>query len=272
MIEVLTDARAPVRVDVLGTGFDAISFEETVERIRQALRSGTHLQVVTGNVDFVMKARRDPEFSRQLHDADLVVADGVPIVWAASLLGTPLPSRVNGTELVQACATVSVELGAPVALVGAAPGVADRAAERMLVDAPGAQLHAISTPSPLDAETTRQVVRDVGKSGAQILLVALGAPDQERWLQRNLEQTGALVGIGVGSAFDILSGDKPRAPRWMRDAGLEWAHRMAHEPRRLARRYLIEDSPFLGHLAIAVATSRASRRRNRQGRRTNALD
>ncbi len=263
MTAALTHARAPMRVDVLGTGFDAISFDETVECIRGALRSGTHLQVATGNVDFVMKARRDPEFRRQLHRADLVVADGVPIVWAASLLGTPLRSRVNGTELVQACAAVSAELGAPAALVGAAPGVADRAAERMLAEAPAAQLHAIPTPSPLDAEATRQVVRDVKECGAEILLVALGAPRQERWVQENLERTGALVGIGVGSAFDILSGDKPRAPQWMRDSGLEWAYRMAQDPRRLARRYLIEDSPFLGHLAVAFAARRASRRRSR---------
>jgi N-acetylglucosaminyldiphosphoundecaprenol N-acetyl-beta-D-mannosaminyltransferase len=233
-----------MRVDVLGTAFDAISFEETVGRIREALRSGTHLQVATGNVDFVMKARRDPEFRRQLQH----------------------------TELVQACAGVSAELGAPVALVGAAPGVADRAAGRMLIEVPAAQLHAIPTPSPLDAEATRQVVRNVSNAGAQILLVALGAPRQEHWLQQNLEQTGALVGIGVGSAFDILSGDKPRAPKWMRDAGLEWAHRMAHDPRRLARRYLIEDSPFFGHLAVAVAAQRASRRRSRHGGCTNALD
>jgi N-acetylglucosaminyldiphosphoundecaprenol N-acetyl-beta-D-mannosaminyltransferase len=243
--------------------FHAISFEDTVERIREALRSGTPLQIVPGNVDFVMKARRDPEFRRQLQHADLVVADGVPIVWAASLLGTPLRSRVSGTELVRACASVSAELAAPVALVGAAPGVADRAAERMLAEVPAAQLHAIPTPSPLDAEATRQVVRDVRERGAQILLVALGAPRQEAWVHDNLQRAGALVGIGVGSAFDIISGDKPRAPQWMCDWGLEWAHRMVQDPRRLARRYLIEDSPFLGHLAVAVAAQRTTRRRNR---------
>ncbi len=255
------DAQAPMRVDVLGMGFDAISFDGAVERVREALRSGTRLQIVPGNVDFVMKARRDPDFRRQLQHVDLVVADGVPIVWAASLLGTPLRSRVSGTELVRACAAVSAELAAPVALIGAAPGVADRAAERMLVEAPNAQLHAIPTPNRLDGEATRQVVRDVKECGAGILLVALGAPRQERWVHDNLEQTGALVGIGVGSAFDILSGDKPRAPQWMCDSGLEWAYRMAQDPRRLARRYLLEDSPFLGHLAVAVAARRASRRR-----------
>ena len=257
-----TAGKAPMRIDVLGMGFDVISFDETVERIRGALRSGTHLQIVPGNVDFVMKARRDPEFCRQLQRADLVVADGVPIVWAASLLGTPLRSRVSGTELVRACAVVSAELAAPVALVGAAPGVAHRAAERLLTEAPGAQLHPIPTPSPLDAEITSQVVRDVKDCGAQILFVALGAPRQEHWVHTNLERTGALVGIGVGSAFDILSGDKPRAPQWMSDSGLEWAYRMAQEPRRLARRYLIQDSPFLGHLAMAVAARRASRWRD----------
>lgn len=255
-----TDVRPPERVDVLGLGFDAISFEGTVERIREALRSGTRLQIVPGNVDFVMKARRDPEFRRQLGEIDLVVADGVPIVWAASLLGTPLRSRVSGTELVRACASVSAELAAPVALVGAAPGIADRTAERMRLEAPGAELHPVPTPSPLDADATRQVVDEVRACGAKILLVALGAPRQERWVRDNVERTGALVGIGVGSAFDILSGDKPRAPQWMCDHGLEWAFRMVQDPRRLARRYLIEDSPFLGHLAIALTARRATRR------------
>lgn len=259
MTEAPVDARAPIRVDVLGMGFDAISFDETVERIRAALRSGAHLQIVPGNVDFVMKARRDPDFRRQLEHVDLVVADGVPIIWAASLLGTPLRSRVSGTELVRACAAVSAEFRTPAALVGAAPGVANRAAERLLAEAPDAQLHAISTPYPLDADATRQVVRDVKECGAELLLVALGAPRQERWVHDNLEETGALVGIGVGSAFDILSGDKPRAPRWMVDSGLEWAYRMAQDPRRLARRYLLEDSPFLGYLAGAVAAQRLSR-------------
>ncbi len=261
MTHASTDARAPTRVDVLGMGFDAISFDQTVERIRTALRSGTRLQIVPGNVDFVMKARRDPEFRRQLENADLVVADGVPIVWAASLLGTPLRARVSGTELVRSCAFVSAELGTAIALVGAAPGVAKRAADRLLAEAPDAQLHAITTPHPLDAEATRQVVGAVKENGAGILLVALGAPRQERWVHDNLEASGAVVGVGIGSAFDILSGDKPRAPQWMCDSGLEWAYRMAQDPRRLARRYLLEDSPFLGHLAVAVAARRANRRR-----------
>ena len=243
---------AVVRRDILGCPFDVVRFDETVERIRQAVREGSRLHVVTSNVDFVVKTRRDPAFAEDLRKAELVVADGVPVLWAAKLLGTPLAGRVNGTELVWACARVSAEEGCAVALIGAAPGVADRAARAMEARHPGAKLFAIPTPCPLTPEANAELLASIRASGAKIVLAALGAPRQERWLRSHLRESGAFVGIGIGGSFDIISGDKPRAPQWMCDHGLEWLQRLSLEPGRLGRRYLIEDTPFLFHLAIAL--------------------
>jgi len=240
MVSKVTDTR---RVSVLGCPFDAIAIEEVVERIRACVRSGEYLQIVPANVDFVMKARRSPRFTELLARC-LVVPDGVPVVWSATLLGNPLRGRVSGTDLAMECARLSHEEGWTLALVGGAPGVAGRAAKNMRLAYPEARVVVVPTPQLSDKRVAQQVADAVRSTNARVVQVALGAPRQEEWLARYLEATGASVGIGVGSALDILSGDQPRAPRWMRDHGLEWAQRLRLEPARLARRYLVEDVPF----------------------------
>jgi N-acetylglucosaminyldiphosphoundecaprenol N-acetyl-beta-D-mannosaminyltransferase len=244
------------RIDVLGCPYDVVSFDETVECIRRAVLENRRLHIVTGNIDFVMKAKRDPIFAEEIRRADLVTADGVPILWAASLLGAPLRGRVNGTDLVWKCAEISAATGHAIALIGAAPGVADRAARKMQERFPGARIHAIPTPFPLGAQENAVMVEQIKAVGAKIILAALGAPKQERWLQAHMDECGANVGIGIGSAFDIICGDMPRAPRWMRENGLEWLHRTLLEPKRMGRRYLIEDSPFILHFIAALARRR----------------
>ena len=240
------------RVNILGCPFDAISFAQTVETMRRAIRDGGRLQIVPGSVDFVVKAKKDATFASELWRADLVVADGVPITWAASLLQDPLRGRVSGTDLVWSCAELAADLDCSVAMIGAASDVSTRAAKKMKEVFPSASLHAIPTPFPLRKKENDRLVDQIKDVNAKIVLAALGAPRQERWVQANLERCGASVGIGVGSAFDIICGDKPRAPRWLQAMGLEWMQRMILEPKRLGRRYLIEDSPFLWHLAAEL--------------------
>lgn len=247
------------RRDIIGCPFDAVSFAEAVRIIRHAVENGRRLQVVPGNVDFVMKARRDPAFASELHAADLIVADGVPVTWAGRVLGQPLKGRVSGTELVLACAEISARSGRAVAMIGGRGDITRRAADVMEKLHPGSRMRALETPFPLTPESNRRLVDRIREIEAAIVLVALGAPRQERWVRENLAASGAHVGIGIGSAFDIISGDKPRAPKWMCDNGLEWLHRMAQEPRRLGRRYLVEDLPFVWHVA-ANALGRAMRR------------
>ncbi len=244
------------RVDILGCPFDAISFVETVATVRRAVLNRTRLQVVPGSIDFVMKARINPPLAEELWRSDLIVADGKPIVWAAWLLGDAICGRVSGTELVWKCAEISHQTGCAIALVGGTPGVAQRAAAKMQERYPGATLCVIPTPFPLNSENNATLVQSIRTTRASIVLVALGAPRQEHWIQANLDACGANVGIGVGSAFDIICGDKPRAPQWMQDAGLEWLHRLRLEPRRLGGRYLIEDSPFVFHLVVEAIRRR----------------
>ncbi len=256
----MTASGSPHRVDVLGCPFDRISFDDTVETVRAAVRERRRLQVVPGNVDFVMKARRDPVFCERLTSADLIVADGVPVVWAASLLGDPIAGRVSGTDLVSECARLSGEDQFTVAFVGAAPGIAAKAAEKLRVRYPRASIAVIDTPERLTDSSSQDVALEVRRADARVVLVALGAPRQEEWVQEYLDRTGATVGIGIGSAFDILSGAQPRAPGWMRDHGLEWFHRMLQDPSRLGRRYILDDSPFLYHLAREVIRTKVKLR------------
>ena len=244
------------RINLLGCPFDAVSFNETVQRIERAVLEDSYLQIVPGSIDFVIKARKDAQFADLLWKSGLVIADGVPIVWAAKVLRDPIKGRVSGTDLVSECARISSKHGSPVALIGGRFAIAHQAAKMMRGKYKGAKLFPIFTPFPLTITDNQQLVEKIRAIKAKIVLVALGAPKQERWVHNNLRVSGANVGIGVGSAFDIISGDKRRAPRFLRDYGFEWFHRMMLEPRRLWRRYLVEDVPFFYFLAVEALKRR----------------
>ncbi len=244
-----TDAFTPRRIDILGAPLDAISFEEMLTRIRHAARTGRRLRIAPSSIDFVMKARRDKIFRRELWDTELVIADGVPLTWAARLLGSPVKGRVSGTDMVWHIARLSAEESFGVAMIGGRYEITAKAAEVMREAFPGARLHPLETPFPLTSEANRELTARIRELDCAVVLCALGAPRQERWVRDNLEACGCSVGSGIGSAFDIISGEKPRAPAWMRDNGLEWLHRLCQEPRRLFRRYIIEDMPFVLILA-----------------------
>ena len=244
------------RISIVGCPCDVISLEQTIGQIINTVRSNGQLRVVPLNVDVIMKAKRLKEFMKDLWEAPLVVADGVPVVWAASLLGEPVLGRINGTDLVWQCARISAENGLGIAMIGGESEVCLRAASMMRSCYTKASLYPIPTPAPLSEADSEIVVSKIKASGAEIVLAGLGAPRQERWLKRYLDQSGANVGIAVGGSFDIISGDKRRAPRWMQEYGLEWLHRLILEPRRLGKRYVLEDSPFLWHVAYEVFTRR----------------
>ena len=238
------------RVDILGCPFDAISFGETVAVIEKTISSKRKAQIVPGSIDFVMKARKDPAFKDNLWRAELVIADGVPIVWAATLLGNPIKGRVSGTDLVWQCARLSGETGCPIALIGGRYEYTRKAAEVMAAKHKNSKIYPIHTPFPLSPEDNRKIIAEIVALKAGIVLVALGAPKQEAWVNQNLGACGAFIGIGVGSAFDIISGAVPRAPWLLREYGFEWLHRMISEPHRLAKRYLVQDMPFIFYLSI----------------------
>jgi len=236
------------RVDILGCPFDAITMEDAERFIRDAIANRKTFHITVGNVDMVMKTRKDPRLARAFWESQLTIVDGVPITWAAAFLGRSVNGRVCGTDIVWRCAAISQEMNLGVALLGGGEGVAERAAANLQKAYPNSILHVIPTPFPLRREDSKTIIRIIRANDDRIVLVALGAPRQELWLNEHLSATGANVGIGIGAAFDIISGNKPQAPEWMRRHGLEWLHRMRLEPLRLSRRYLVEDMPFFGLL------------------------
>jgi N-acetylglucosaminyldiphosphoundecaprenol N-acetyl-beta-D-mannosaminyltransferase len=219
---------------VLGVRVDAVDVEQALDRIGELLAAGGHHLVATVNPEFIMRARRDPEFGRVLEGAGLCLADGWGVTWAARRQGRPLPGRVTGTDLIPPLARRAAEKGWRLFLLGAAEGVADEVAELLETRFPGlavAGCHAGVAGPEGDQESLALITA----ARPDIVLVAYGAPRQELWIARNLAHLPAGVGVGVGGAFDYLSGRVARAPGWMRRAGLEWLYRLFRQPWRVGR-------------------------------------
>lgn len=221
-----------------------VSFSETVAHIvaRASERAGGY--VCTPNVDYVVRARRDPLFRSAIQDADLRVPDGMWIIYASRMAGRPLGRTVTGRLLLPAVAAEAAELGLGLALFGAAEGVATEVASRLVqANRDLRVVKVISPPTPLviGSKADEDAVLELAAVRPDIVFVALGAPKQELWMQRHVGQLGGATLVGVGAAFDIAAGRFREAPRWMTRVGLEWVFRLAQEPRRLARRYLVED-------------------------------
>jgi N-acetylglucosaminyldiphosphoundecaprenol N-acetyl-beta-D-mannosaminyltransferase len=223
---------------ILGIPIHDVTLDEAVEQAAAWVKEGRAHQMATVNPEFVMAARRDPAFRAVLEGADLCLPDGVGITLAARYLGRPLRERVAGVDLVEALAARAARDGWRVFFLGAAPGVADRAASLLAARYPGLTVAGTHAGSPRREEED-DIVRRVREARADVLLVAYGAPAQDLWLARNLARTGAKVGVGVGGAFDYIAGVVPRAPRWMRRVGLEWLYRLIRQPWRWRRQRVL---------------------------------
>jgi len=219
---------------VLGVRVDCVDMEDALARIEAFVDAGGRHLVATVNPEFVMRAGQDKEFARVLEAADLCLADGSGVVWAARRQGCALSGPVTGTDLIPPLAALCARRQLRLFLLGAAPGVADDLAQRLMAEHPGLQVSAHpGSPEPsADAETIDRIAAE----RPHVLLVAYGAPNQELWINRLGDSlSGVSVAIGVGGAFDYLTGRVPRAPVWMRRAGLEWLFRLAHQPWRIRR-------------------------------------
>ena len=224
----------PKSVVLLGVRVDDVTSEEALSLIEGFIREGTPHQVVTVNPEFVMAARQDKEFRRILNAAHLALPDGIGLVWASRLLGRPLRERVAGSDLVPMIATLAAERGYRLFLLGAAEGVAAEAARRLREQNPGLVVAGTYAGSPA-VEEEEEIVALVREARPHVLFVAYGAPAQDKWIARNLERLGVPVCMGVGGAFDFIAGVAKRAPRWVQRLGLEWLHRLLHQPWRWRR-------------------------------------
>jgi len=207
--------------------------EAALGRIEQLVEAGGHHLVATVNPEFVMRASQDTDFARVLESADLCLADGTGVVWAARRQGCQLGAPVTGVDLIPPLAAMCARRGFRLFLLGAAPGVAEEFASRLRAEHRGLDVAAhAGSPDPADDDKALKMIR---AHRTQVLLVAYGAPKQEMWFDRTKEHSGVAVAMGVGGAFDYLTGRLPRAPAWMRRAGLEWMHRLARQPWRIRR-------------------------------------
>lgn len=240
------------QVNLLGTWIDKIDLAEACEHIVGFIREGTAHQIVTVNVDFLRLSARDTAFRQLINSADLVVADGMPLVWASRLLAEPLPERITGVELVQTCARLSVEHDFRIFLLGAAPGIAEQAAATLRARFPGVQIVGALAPAmanlPPAAEAA--LIQQIREAAPHFLFVAFGAPNQDEWIRSHMNSLGVPVCMGVGGTFDILAGRVRRAPLWMQRHGLEWLFRVVQEPGRLWKRYFIHDLPIFIRLML----------------------
>ena len=226
-------------VAILGVPFDHVSLSDAIARIEAMIASRQPHYVVTANVDFLVQAHRDVELRRILLDADLVLCDGTPLVWASRWLGNALPERVAGSDLPPALVRRAAEKGHRIFLLGAAQGVAAEAAARLKAEHPGIKIVGHYSPpySDLLAMNHEEIARRVRDCAPDILLVSFGCPKQEKWIAMHYRSLGVPVAIGVGATIDFLAGRVKRAPDWMRRTGTEWLYRLAQEPRRLYKRY-----------------------------------
>jgi N-acetylglucosaminyldiphosphoundecaprenol N-acetyl-beta-D-mannosaminyltransferase len=230
------DLKVSIVVDtarILGVRVDCLDMAGAIERIEGLVEGkGPHL-VATVNPEFVMHARHHVEFARVLEGADLCLPDGMGVVWAARRQGCDLRAPVTGVDLVQPLAAMCARRGFRLFLLGAAPGVAEELAKMLRETNRGLEVSSHSgSPDPAHDAETFQRIHD---HRAQVLLIAYGAPAQEIWFERLKDRLGVSVAIGVGGAFDYLTGRVPRAPAWMRRAGLEWLARLARQPWRIRR-------------------------------------
>ena len=221
------------QVRILGVRVDCLDTKETLERIEGFVGSGRLHQVATVNPEFVMRAQRDREFARVLDEADLCLPDGTGVVWAARRQGCALREPVAGTDLVPSLAAVCARRGFRLFLLGAMPGVADELAVRLAGASSGLQVAAY--PGDPRASGDDESLRRISDHKTDVLLVAYGAPTQELWIDRLRPRLAVSVAMGVGGAFDYLTGRVPRAPAWMRRSGLEWLHRLVRQPWRFRR-------------------------------------
>ena len=248
-----------VRIDEVE--FDDVTMKQAVREIgRMARKHDRPRYVCTGNLDHLVLAERDPAFRAAYAGADLVVADGAPVVWLSKLgRGASLPERVAGSDLFWELARLSSETGLRLFFLGGHPGAANLAAEQVERRFPNAFVAGTYCPphATFDtAEEQERIKKYVRQASPDILLVAFGAPKQETWIAKSKDALGVPVSIGVGGSFEMAAGMRQRAPTWVQRIGLEWFYRFAQEPTRLFKRYWMDDLPYLVGAATRALGSR----------------
>ena len=221
-----------MKTEILGVRFDDLTQQEATQQGRQLLEEDKFHYVVTPNPEFLLAAEKDPEFRRVLNAADLVLPDGIGVVYSAKILGTPLKERVPGIEFAEAMLSALNDMGGRLYLLGAKPGVAEEAGRRICARYPALVLCGTHDGYFKDEQA---ILPEIAAAKPDLLFVCLGAPKQEKWMARWGRHTGAKLAIGLGGCLDVFAGNVQRAPERWQKLGLEWAYRLKKEPKRIGR-------------------------------------
>ena len=245
---------SPACFRVLGVRVDAVQIPDVVAQMKDWIhkRADCH-SIAATSMHGIVEAQHDPSFKEILNTTDLVVPDGMPLVWMGRRQGHFLRMRVYGPDLLLSFCEESAEKSYRHFFYGAQRGVAERLADTLKKDRfPGLNVVGTYSPPfrPLNAKEDEEIVEMIRRAAPDVLWVGLGAPKQERWMHKHKAQLRVPVLVCVGAAFDMLSGKRKQAPPWMRERGLEWFFRLLQEPRRLWRRYLVYGSQFIIYLLL----------------------
>lgn len=239
---------------VLGMRVDATSYEDAARRVARWAAERRSAYVCVATVHMVMEAFDSASFQRVVNGADLVTPDGRPLVWALKAFGVKGASQVRGTDLTSRVVERTAREGIPVGLYGGTPELLDSFVEILRERHPGVEVACKIAPPfrPLTPEEDEEVTREIVASGARVVLVGIGCPKQERWMAEHKDRIPAVM-LGVGAAFDFHTGRIRQAPRWMQASGLEWAFRLAMDPRRLWKRYARHNPRFVANFLLQLA-------------------
>lgn len=248
------------KVDIAGVELHAITEAQCVQHVMRALDEGTGGWIVTPNLDHMRRLVHDPEYRELCSHADVVVADGMPLLWASRAQKTPLPERIAGSNLISSLSAALARRRGRIFLLGGDGSSAEEAACVLARRHPELIVCGLDNRrvgAEIDRETVDRIGRRLRWSRPDLVFVALGSPKQEKLIHALRAEYDEAWMIGIGISFSFLAGHVKRAPRWMQKLGLEWLHRLAQEPRRLARRYLVDGIPF-GIRLLVTSTARRS--------------
>ncbi len=236
------------RVSFAGIEIDNLTIQETINEIEELIQKEESSYIVTPNVAHIVLLQKDKEFKKIYQGARLVIADGMPLLWGAKVLGRSLKERVAGSDLLPTFCKSAAKKGYRLFFLGARPGIAARAAEILTQKNRGLRITGTYSPPfgfENDEEENGKIVRMIREAKPDVLFVGLGAPKQEKWIWKYRNRVEVPVSVGVGITFDFIAGTVKRAPLWMQRYGLEWVFRLCQEPGRLWKRYLIGNPIFI---------------------------
>jgi len=248
----------PAQITLMSVRLDNLSEEEAADYVVSAAQRGRGGRLVNPNVDVMRQVATDRSLRPLLLSADLVLPDGMPLLWAARLQGSPLKQRVPVSEAINTLCVKASEKGIGVFLLGGSPGTAERAATVLTDRCPDLTVSYLCPPFGFEDDETEMagIFRALESAQPGIVFCAFGFPKQERLMRVLSDRFPAAWFVGSGGTFSMIAGDTPKAPPWMRNSGLEWLHRLRLEPRRLFERYIVRDLPFACRMLASSAVTR----------------